>query len=198
MKRLNSVLILIFVFLLMFGINGVVGQSQSNERESLPAGNWKVSFEPYRGVGYEEMPVEMVSFKGRIVKDGVFFIIQPHLKNRSENGVKSVYLTCYVYGEQQPTIILVQQDHSAWMNLYTILPAGEELQTSVWIGHNFSNGENGLFASLIKDGKLEGNYRIAVGISKVIFEDGSVWEQSKTSQSAERPNRPSAEAPTDN
>lgn len=181
MKQWNAILIIILMLVLasVITVGGSLKQaSRQSEQSKLPSGDWKVKFEPYRGPGYEQMPVQVVSVGGYVTKRGIFFIKHPILRNNAEKDVDQVVFTCYVYDEKKPDTVLIQQRMIATaVKFYEgRLAAKTDRPSNVEMGWPFSIGRDPLFGSLIKDGKLEGNYRIAVGVSRVVFKDGSEWE----------------------
>jgi len=163
--------------------NQTLSQNSPAGGERVPAGNWKVTLHPYSGPEFESMPLQVISVIGQSSHDGViFWIRERRLRNRSDKRVLKASFAAFVYREQNPETLLFQH------HLNTIgLAAVPVLAGTEWpnpcspepkycpYGHAI-HGARKLLAPLIKDGTLEGEYRIAIGVSKVWFDDESVWE----------------------
>jgi hypothetical protein len=155
-------------------------QFEGNER---PAGNWKVALYPYSGSERESMPLQVISVEGELSHDGsIFWIRQRRLKNRSTQRVLRASFAAFIYTEQDPEKLLFQQPLGRVGFERVPLLAGVEwpapcVDRSKYCpyGHAIL-GVKHLLAPLIKDSTLEGEYRIAIGVTKVWFEDGSTWE----------------------
>lgn len=182
MRQSKTILIVVLVIVLasIITASASLKQTQQSDRGKLPDGNWKVTFEPYKGRGYEQMPVQVISVGGYLTKSGVVFVKGLTLRNQSEKNVDKIHFFYYVYGEGKSDAVLAELQ----MDVFVIFDAPyhpdgilakTDLPSKMEIGIPFSIGPKPLFGNLIKDKKLEGNYRIAVGINKVIFKDGSEW-----------------------
>jgi hypothetical protein len=181
----------------------------------LPAGNWKVALYPYSGPEFESMPLQVIMVRGELAHDGtIFWIRERRLRNRSDKRVLKASFAAFIYTEQNPEKLLFQQP------LGTVgLARVPVLARSEWpapctdpskycpYGHGIP-GVKKLLAPLIKESSpegepctetgicvqtLEGEYRIAIGVSKVWFEDGSIWELPgrPTTNKIQPPERPS-------
>ncbi|MDQ3473577.1 MAG: hypothetical protein M3447_07560 [Acidobacteriota bacterium] len=177
MKQQRRTFIFILAAFLMFGAGRSLAQSGSAENSVLPSGNWTVSFGPYAGPGYESAPVQLVSIKGEVRRDGLMMFKAPHWVNHSNKDVRSVEHTVYVYKEPESKPVLFRQryDRVSFTGGVPLLARSELRMNNRWL-QSFASRKDGLMQPLIKEGKLEGSYRIALGISKVYFADDSVWE----------------------
>lgn len=160
--------------------------SCQGDGRKLPDGDWKLSFEPYRGPGYGTAPVQVVAVKGEIMPDGRIRIRWPHLRRNSVKSFKTVTLTAYVYDESRLDTVLLRGpiiglgfNPGNWPSQNTDLKESiDEKDARARVFDRLTEiAYRPLLSSLVKDGKLEGHYRIAIGVSKVIFDDGTVWEQ---------------------
>ncbi len=184
MKRWSVVSILAMLSLLAFGAGSALGQEQSSGRGKSPEGDWKISFAPYTGAGYETAPMRVVAVKGEILPDGRIRIRWPHLRRNTARPFQVVKLTAYVYDENHPDSVLfrgeiagLRFDARNWPPQDTDLERSVE-DTRMRATDNLTEiSYKPLLSALIKDGKLEGRYRIALGVSKVVFDDGTVWRQ---------------------
>jgi hypothetical protein len=180
MKLKLSLLALIIVAA-SFALKGeAYGQGKAGPKARNPAGNWTLSFRPYTGASYESMPVQLVSYKGEMQAGGRLEISALHLKNRSDKAVKSIALTMYLYDEQNPETPLTQQENLRFGFFPGGFPANTEKPAPGEATNNFVlldvvNEENALLKPLLKDGKLDGEYRLILAVTKVQFEDGEAW-----------------------
>jgi hypothetical protein len=179
----------VFVFtLLLFttlAAPSIFGQGNENKSERVPAGNWTAKFGPYKGEGYESMLVQVVSVEGGATTTGLMSIKNWHFKNHSDKAVGYIEISAFVYNELEPKTIVLQKRVYTMAFTYGQLGAGNEFQasTNARAVTLFAKGDQGLMIPLLKDGTLEGNYRIEFGITKVRFDDGSFWEFTDTSKS---------------
>ncbi|HEX6733003.1 MAG TPA: hypothetical protein VF074_23480 [Pyrinomonadaceae bacterium] len=185
MIRRGLVFTLILTSFFVSGGNQTFSQDSGAGGERFPVGNWKVTLHPYSGPAFESMPLQVISVIGKSSHDGVvFWIRERRLQNRSEKRVLKASFAAFVYREQSPETLLFQHHLNTigfekvpvlagtqWPN-----PCPQEPKYCPY-GHAIA-GVRRLLAPLIKDGTLEGEYRVAIGVSKVWFEDGSVWELS--------------------
>jgi hypothetical protein len=180
MKLKFSILALVVVAA-SFALNGeAYGQDKAGPGARTPAGNWTLSFRPYTGGGYETMPLQLVSYKGEMHADGRLEISALHLKNRSDKAVKLITLTIYVYDEQNPETPLTQRENVRFGFTPGGFPANTEKPAPAEATNNFVsldvvNEEDALLKPLLKDGKLDGQYRLVIAVTKVQFEDGQAW-----------------------
>lgn len=179
-------LLLTMILISFFGVgaNQTLGQNPPAMREGVPAGNWKVALVPYSGPEFESMPLQVISVVGVSSHDAIsFWIRERRLRNRSDKRVMRASFTAFVYREESPEKLLVQ--YPIHTIVYTEVPllAGTEWpapcrnQRPNYCPYAHAiPGATHLLAPFIKDATLEGEYRIAIGVSRVWFEDGSTWE----------------------
>ncbi|MBD0372394.1 MAG: hypothetical protein ICV60_16240 [Pyrinomonadaceae bacterium] len=172
--------LLILVLVAFSCVTGATGRGQTNG--GLPEGNWTIKLSHYAGPEYESMPLQVTSVKGR-VQDAGIWITERYLLNRSDQAVIRAYFDLFFYNEKEPDVLLFRRPISPLSFKNRPLLPGDTFPTLTDIkaepprlGSFALPLVKDLFAPLIKDGKLEGDYRIAIGVTKVLFEDGSVWE----------------------
>ncbi len=179
-------LLLTLVFTSFLGVltNEAFGQNTPTADESVLPGNWKVTLHPYAGPEVASMPLQVISVVGTSSHDGYsFWIRERRLRNRSDKRVLKASFTAFVYREESPETLLFQHAllHPIGFARVPLLAATDwpapclEGPKYCPYGHAIP-GARKLLAPLIKDATLEGEYRIAIGVSKVWFEDGSIWE----------------------
>lgn len=155
----------------------VNAQQISSKTEDTPRGNWTVMFETYRGPGYSEMPVKLLTQKVTGSGNGFIIVTNYELQNTSEKDVRSADFAAFIYDEKYPEKLLLIRKVLT-VGFTTGISAGSNwrpVKTNAhW--HNFAFTRDGLISPLLKNGALEGNYRIAIGITKVEFTDDSEWK----------------------
>ena len=182
MMRRRLLLTLILTSFFGVVVERAFGQSTPAVGEGVIAGNWKVALYPYSGPEFESMPLQVISVVGKSSHDGaLFWIRERRLRNRSNKNVVKVSFTAFVYREQSPETLLFQHSLST-LGFDGPLRAGSEWPAPCPkrpkycpYGHGMP-GPTKLLAPLVKDETLEGEYRIAIGVSKVWFDDGSIWK----------------------
>lgn len=179
--------LLILVLVAFSCVTGATGRGQTNE--GLPEGNWTIKLSHYAGPEYESMPLQVTSVKGRVQNPDIW-ITERHLVNRSDKAVVRAYFDLFFYNEKEPDVLLFRRPISPIsFKDSPLLPGAAFLHpTDTRVGPDgFALPlVKDLFAPLIKDGRLEGDYRLAIGVTKVLFEDGSVWELKAETKTATR------------
>ncbi len=184
MTRRNLSLVLMLAVLSALASIEAAGQSKAQKIGRKSVENLRLSFTPYTGAGLESMPVEVVVFDA-IVNINSMWVRDWRLRNRSDKTVTKVRQTLFVYSEGEPDKLLLRHAIPPYYGVGTSgpfspnvewpkepCPAGKRF--CPWGFAMLSAQE--LFEPLMKDGKIEGNYRVALGIDKVWFADGTVWE----------------------
>lgn len=192
MMRRRLLLTMILTSFFAVVVNQALGQNPPAVGEGVLAGNWKVALLPYSGPEFESMPLQVISVVGVSSHDATsFWIRERRLRNRSDKRVMKASFTAFVYREESPEKLLFQ--YPLHTIVYTEVPvlAGTEWPAPCPdrpkycpYGHAIP-GATYLLAPLIKDATLEGEYRIAIGVSKVWFEDRSTWELSGSQTNAQ-------------
>ena len=184
MMRRRLLLTLMLTSFLVVEVNQAFSQNPPAIGERVLAGNWKVILQPYSGPEFESMPLQVIAVVGESSHDGTgFWIRERRLRNRSDKRALKASFTAFVYREQSPETLLFKYDlHTVGFANVPVLPGTEWPAPCAYRPKNYCPyahaipGASKLLAPLIKDGNLEGEYRIAIGVSKVWFEDGSIWE----------------------
>lgn len=139
------------------------GVKTSSSEKQLPLTGWMAGFHSYLGPGYDAAPVQVFSVTSDI-KEG---LVGVRVKNRSEKGVNAVKLGWYVSEAQGRGAILAKGETSI---LKLRLPGREKLDLTV---PNLSWQE--VLRPAMRKGDLRGDYDIWIVVSKVVYDDGSVW-----------------------
>lgn len=180
MRRRHLSLTLMLALFAMLAFGEIVGHGNASKLSRAPAGNLDVSFHSYLGKGHEEMPVQVLIFDVNVHRRSMW-VREWRLKNRSSKTVTGIRPALFVYRQQEPDVLLLR--HQIFSHYGTKLAPGVE-----WPGgpcspvakHCRSSfamlSVEELLKPTVSTGKPEGIYRIALGIDKVWFEDGTVWE----------------------
>jgi hypothetical protein len=146
-----------------------------------PQGNWRASQSPdLKQVDDPLIPVVVVSvsaIQGPANRRGMRLGCGT-LSNRSQKAVVAVHLRWILIREQDRGLIVqngytsdtvLAQGHTPVIELAIFKESSRRTDFSII---NFS----AVTQDLVKDGILSGDYFLTVGVYRVLFEDGSVWE----------------------
>jgi hypothetical protein len=172
MKR-NLILILALTLFELFTVGKTDGQGNRTK-------SWDVTFQAYTGKGEQDMPIQVLTVD-ILVHSHVLWVREWRLRNRSDKTVVKIRPTLFVYKEQDPDSLLFRREA---VRLYGVRissgiewPTGQCLPQAKSCQNAFATlSLEELMESLVRDGKLDGKYRVAFGIDKVWFEDGTIWE----------------------
>jgi len=155
----------------------VSAQQISNKTENTPRGNWTVTFETYQGPGYDVMPVKLLTQKITGSGNGFIVLTNYELQNTSEKDVRSVDLAAFIYDQKNSKKLLAIRKVLT-VGFTTLFSAGSTWRPVKTNAHwqNSAFTHDGLISPLLSDGALEGDYTIAIGITKVVFTDDSEWK----------------------
>ena len=146
------------------------------EDQPLPRGSWTVGFHPYLRAGYDKMPVVVSSVTSKLA--GGASVTGVGLVNRSGNPVSAVRLSWYLSTEEAPNSVLLH-GQTPLVAPSGGFPAGAKYQMEFPVV-SFAK----IYKPLLKEGVLRGNFRIEIGVTEIVYEDGSVWAGSQAGQSA--------------
>jgi len=158
----------------------VVKVTPRGSTESQPV-RLHLSFQPYSGIGHEAIPVEVLKFDVVVGHNTNLWVREWRLKNRSGKAIVKLRLALFVYSESEPDTLLLRHEPRRYFGLR--LGPSEEWPKALCLPAALSC--QSAFAviparewlkPLAKSGEPEGNYRITLGIDKVWFEDGTIWE----------------------
>jgi hypothetical protein len=133
----------------------------------------------------------------------VTWIREQRMRNQSDKTVVGASYTVFVYRKEKPEVVLFKHP-LPYRDSYVNMPIRPD---SAWpapcqpepkycpYGYAIP-GVAELLAPLLKGGELEGRYEVAIGVTKVWFEDGSVWEFKESEPPA--PNEGTEEPPPNN
>lgn len=161
----TAVLILVVVTTALMLVASGFSQRKS---DTLPPGRWTLSAHPYLGTAYESQPVKVIGVGSDTIND--FKVDTVGLKNTSGKEVSAVVLRWYVTSGESGDEVLLHGDTNS-LTLGNGLPAGKSQYFDFPI---VSFGR--ISKQLLKAGALQGDFRIEVAVSQILYEDGSTWE----------------------
>lgn len=167
-RKLTHIPLTLFVLTLILLIaGGSQSRGQVDPDEQLPPGKWTLSANPYFGSGYRTLPVVVVSVTSdsarglRVTKVG--------LSNRSSKPITAVSLSWYLTTADDTKTIL-KQGQTPLITPSGGLPEGAEREIEFPV---FSFAK--VARTLVRNGELNGNFRVQVAVREVQYEDGSSW-----------------------
>lgn len=181
MTRRRLLLAVTIFFLGVLALSGATGQSNAARLDGESISSLHLSFQPYSGVGHEAMPVEVLKFDVVVGHNYHMWVREWRLKNRSGKAIVKIRPALFVYSESEPDTLLlrreVRRSYGVRLDPIEEWPKGACLPTAKSCFAAFAVPLPGeLLKPLAESGEPEGNYRIALGIDKVWFEDGTIWE----------------------
>lgn len=144
-----------------------VRQNKANSQSELPRGNWSVGIHPFLGIDSESTPVEVTSVTTD-AKRGIA-VTKVGLENKSKVNVTAVKLTWRLTIEQAPGNVLLQ-GQTPYITRDGGIPAGSSLVLRFPVVI-FAK----IYQPLVRNGLLDGEFRIDISVSEILFEDGSKW-----------------------
>ncbi len=164
LKFLAIVAFTMFTYLALalgYGVNHRLSEKQ------LPRTGWVAGFHSYHGPGYDSVPVQVFSVRSHI-NNG---LVGVQIKNQSDKAVRAITLGWYV-SEAQGTGQILAKGQTAELKLS--LPDQTKLDVTTpsvtW---------DDVLAPLMRNGSLKGDYDIWIVVSKIIYDDGLVWNFSQ-------------------
>jgi len=137
-----------------------------SERQ-LPRTGWIAGFHSYHGPGYDRVPVQVFSVRSNINKG----LVGVSVRNRSDKAVSAITLGWYVSEAQGTGEILAKgQTAELGLNLPDQAKLDVTTQDTSW---------NDVLSPLMRNGSLKGDYDIWIVVTKIIYDDGSVWNFSQ-------------------
>ncbi|HEY0544921.1 MAG TPA: hypothetical protein VGC91_05945 [Pyrinomonadaceae bacterium] len=166
-----------------------LGQNKASSQVEFPRGDWSVGSHPFLGTDSESTPVIVTSVTTD-AKRGIA-VTKVGLENLSKENVTAVKLTWRVSTEQASDKVLLQ-GQTPFITRDGGLPAGISLVLRFPVV-TFAK----IYQPLVKNGTLDGEFRIDISVSEILYEDGSKWASSDSSQakSFRASNHASAPAP---
>jgi hypothetical protein len=143
------------------------------EKKKKPAGKWDMSIGIDKEQFYNDsVPVavsivQTVSGKGKYA--GVVKVKRLEIKNRSAKAVNSVQLKWKIFNLDDPAKVLLEGT-TPFVNLWAEANSAKVVVIpTIYPVY--------LFNPLAKDGELNGEFKLMIGVQEAHFEDGSLWRR---------------------
>lgn len=183
MLRRNLLLAMTLVSFGVFSLGSTLGKSTAPHLNATPKGRLVLSFHPYTGPGHETMPVEVLIFDVVVGYDSMW-VREWRLKNHSEKAVVRIRKSLFIYSEEAPDTLLLRSSTKGLEDVLGVqISPGQEWPEGTCSPKALSCQDSyampsadKLLKPLFKEGAPEGKYRLALGIDKVWFADGTIWE----------------------
>ena len=176
----RRVLLLTLFFLGVVALWGASGQSNAANFDAGSSSGLHLSFQPYSAVGHEAMPVQVLKFDVVVGHTCNLWVREWRLKNRSGKVIVRIRPTLFVYSESEPATLLLRREVRGYLGLRLDpsqeWPKGACLPAAKSCFAAFAVPLPGELLKPLAESEEPGNYRIALGIDKVWFEDGTIWE----------------------
>jgi hypothetical protein len=184
--RTTNLLLLITAFsFILLSSAASFAQSEPRANTDQATAQEIISFEPYRGPGYESMPVQVLSMKGGFEQSekNVFVLTEVLVQNKSDKTVTGdATFSLFVFKDNEPDTI-VKQAFWTVINFSAIdLQAGKKFSMQPITGQLLWPQLKPI-KRLLTENSAKEHYRIAIAITKVHFADGSVWQFTAPEQS---------------
>ncbi len=164
--RILGITLLLAATLLTFVRSDNFAGSKASTQKEFPPGRWGFSAHPYMGEGYESRPVVVTSVKTEL-KD--LSVTAVRVRNISSKSVVAVKFGWYLLNESDRRFVL-QEGASQVISMEDGLVVGEGKTLQLPI---VSFGQ--VSKTLIRGGRLEGDYRLEIAVTEILFEDLSTW-----------------------
>jgi len=149
-------LLLMLTTILMVTSATALTQQSSHSQNDLPEGNWILSCGPSRTRG---------AVVGSNASNGIK-VTDVWLENRSSQDVAAVKIGWKLYERSNPSRILLSGETPQFLGV--ILAAGEKRVATFPIV-SFAK----IHGPLLRNGRLEGNYKIELWVTEVLFDGGN-------------------------
>lgn len=150
--------------------------SQGQTKSVFPPGNWNFSAHPFMGEGYKTRPVMVTSVRSEAATLTVDAV---SVRNNSAKRVMAIKFGWVLsYDDERDKIL--RRGETPLLPMSNVLNVGEGrfLKSAIV---SFAD----LQKSLVKKGRLDGNYRLEVLVTELLFDDRSTWRVDKMSKFAE-------------
>jgi ankyrin repeat protein len=154
-----------------------IGQGVPRRCEKVPAGNWSITFGPYAGPGHESSPYQIISMNVEAC-GGYLYLGDVSLSAPPNRPFFTIEYSAFVYKAAEPDRLLFRSQIYRMGNGDGDFDAEGVWRTTAgkrW-GAPFTAGDAPLMQPLMRDGTLEGEYRVEIGISLISFGRDDVWD----------------------
>jgi hypothetical protein len=147
----------------------------------FPPGQWTFSAHPFMGKGFDTRPVVVTSVKTEGLTSSVVAI---RVRNISSKTVAALKVRWRLIEEKQPKNLL-QEDETPHISVQPGLASENELTLTVPV-MSFLD----IHKPLVRQGRLDGDFRVDISVARILFSDGSVWTEAQTNVRTLQPQLP--------
>ncbi len=144
------------------------GGATENVEKQLDMSQWHINYQSYHAAQVAQAPITISYVTGYLGRDA--WRRKIGLLNLSSKTVRSVEFAAHIHNEERPDVVLAKSN-LAPVNWPGGFAAGARIEV---------DGQDDLaniFQPLLQDGELKGFYHVDVILTKVVYKDGSTWEQ---------------------
>lgn len=170
MKTAASLFIVILLVSVAFTQNSrsKVQQPLPETYKIFPPGEWTFSAHPFMGKGFDTRPVVVTSVKTDLA---TFSVVAIRIRNISSKSVTGVSFKWSLTNEKNPKVTL-KEGETPLGNVGQELASTHESILTVPV---FSFLD--IHKKFVKKGRLEGNFRVDIAVSRLLFSDGTFWNE---------------------
>lgn len=140
-----------------------IGQTKIDD--SLPEGNWSISFGPYLKDDYVNSPVFVTSVSNKDAAVTSFNIF-----NNSTKDARAVRVKWMVYADENRQNVL-KEGKSPYIRFFDNFVSGKGGKVKY-----SPISLRGFYQSFVENGKVDKDFQVELMIDEVRFADGSVWK----------------------
>lgn len=145
---------------ILIALGSAAAGSQATRKDSLPAGNWSLAFAPAQARG---KVVDLFSVMSDAAKG--LTVTEVSVENRSSHDVAAVKIGWKLYEKSNPSKTLLSGETPQFLGV-ALAPGEKRVITFPVVSFARIHGP------LLRDGKVEGNFRIELWVSEVQFDNG--------------------------
>lgn len=168
MKRILGFLVFMLpIFLVAGAFTGSSSEiGQKDASTAFPPGKWNFSANPFMGEGYKTRPVVVTSVASEAITLSVTSV---RINNISSKPVRAVKLG-WALRERTDKSKILNQGETSLITMEEPLPANSNRILKLQVASFLE-----LYKPLVKKGRLEGSYRLEVGVTQVLFDNQLSW-----------------------
>lgn len=131
-----------------------------------PVGQWAIGYHAYMGPGFRSVPAMVFSVTSNVDKG----VTEVFVRNKAAEAVTAVKLRWSLSLDNMRGDIL-RQGETPRINLKEKLQPGADVK----LGYQVVTFEE-IYRPLLKEGRLDGDFRVEIAVSEVEFANGASWK----------------------
>lgn len=184
MRKLTFTLVAITFVVLSLVVmtkNSGFVEGASQTKSQLPPGKWSFSAHPFMGEGYESRPVVVTSVR---TEAKTLSVTAVRVRNISSKPVAAIRLGWYLADENN-NLTNLQQSETSFIPMDKALETDKTELFKVSVVSFLD-----IYKPLVRDGRLEGSYRLEIAVTEILFEDQSTWRVGQQVTLETQPSKP--------